>query len=172
MTFDGVAAPLLYVSSTEIGCVVPFAISGHTVTTMQVTYNGVASNAVPIPLEPLGTTPEVLGVYNADFTPNSASNPAKAGSYLSMYITGAGQTIPASSDGEVYTVPPPSAANTIMIQGDNGPLVVTFAGGAPGLADGILQVNFQAPAAESSGPGQGATLSSGVGSANFAFYVQ
>ncbi len=75
-------------------------------------------------------TPEVLGVYNADFTPNSASNPAKAGSYISMYITGAGQTIPASTDGEVYSVPPPLAANTIMIQGDNGPLVVTFAGGA------------------------------------------
>ncbi len=53
MTFDGVPAPLLYVSSTEIGCVVPFAIAGHTVATMQVTYNGIASNAVPIPLEPL-----------------------------------------------------------------------------------------------------------------------
>lgn len=68
MTFDGVAAPLLYVSSTEIGCVVPFAIAGHTVTTMQVTYNGMASNAVPIPLQSLGMVPEVLGVYNADFT--------------------------------------------------------------------------------------------------------
>ena len=172
MTFDGVAAPLLYVSSTEIGCVVPFAIAGQTVATMQVTYNGVASNAVPIPLESLGMTPEVLGVYNEDFSPNTPSNPAKAGSYISMYITGAGQTIPASTDGEVYSVPPPLAANTIMIQGDKGPLLVTFAGGAPGLADGILQVNFLAPAAESSGPGQGATLSTGVGSANFAFYVQ
>jgi uncharacterized protein (TIGR03437 family) len=172
MTFDGVAAPLLYVSSTEIGCVVPFAISGHTVTNMQVTYNGVASNSVPIPLESLGMTPEVLGVYNEDFTPNSAANPAKAGSYVILYITGGGQTIPASTDGEVYTELPPLAANTIMIQGEKGPLRVTFAGGAPGLADGIMQVNFQAPPAQSSGTGQGATLSTGVGSANFGFYVQ
>jgi uncharacterized protein (TIGR03437 family) len=172
MTFDGVPAPLLYVSSTELGCVVPFAIATHTVTTMQVTYNGVASNAVPIPLEPLGTVPEVLGVYNADFTPNSASNPVKAGSYAIMYITGGGQTIPASIDGGIYSVPPPLAANPVVIQGDNGPWAVTFAGGAPGLADGIMQVNFIAPPATPGSLSQGATLSTGVGSINFNLYVQ
>ncbi|HEX5230258.1 MAG TPA: SBBP repeat-containing protein [Bryobacteraceae bacterium] len=176
ITFDGVPAPLLYVSATELGCVIPFGISqpvaGLAITDMQITYNGVASNTVPIPLQPLGVTPEVLAVYNADFTPNSAAHPLKAGSYAILYVTGAGQTTPASTDGEVYSVPPPLAANKITIQGQNGPLNVTFAGGAPGLADGILQVNFQAPPALSSGVVQGATISSGAGSANFLLYVK
>ena len=172
VTFDGIAAPLLYVSSTEVGCVVPFAIAGRNMTTLQVTYNGVASNSVPIPVQSLGMAPEVLAVLNSDFSINSASNPARAGSIMSLYLTGGGQTVPASTDGEVYAVPLPLAAATITIQGQNGPLAVTFAGAAPGLADGILQVNFQLPSVKPPQGSLGATLSTGVGSTNFGLYVR
>jgi uncharacterized protein (TIGR03437 family) len=167
LTFDGVAAPLLYVSSTEIGCIVPYAIAGRSTTTLQVTYNGVASNAVPVPLQ--ATSPEVLEVYNSDFSPNSASNPAEAGSIVILYLTGAGQTVPASTDGEVYAPPLPRSESTITIE---GPLPVTFAGAADGLADGILQVNFQAPPAIPSQLANGLTLSTGLASTNFILYVK
>jgi uncharacterized protein (TIGR03437 family) len=169
VTFDGVAAPLLYESSTEIGCIVPYAIAGRSTTTLQVTYNGVASNAVPVPLQ--ATSPEVLEVYNSDFSPNSASNPAKAGSIVILYLTGAGQTVPASTDGEVYAPPLPRPESTIQIQG-TGPLAVTFAGAADGLADGILQVNFQAPPAMPAQLANGLTLSAGPASTNFILYVK
>jgi uncharacterized protein (TIGR03437 family) len=169
VTFDGVAAPLLYESSTEIGCIVPFAIAGRSTTTLQVTYNGVASNAVPVPLQ--ATSPEVLEVYNSDFSPNSASNPAKAGSIVILYLTGAGQTVPASTDGEVYATPLPRPESTVQIEGA-GPLAVTFAGAADGLADGILQVNFQAPPAMPSQLANGLTLSAGPASTNFILYVK
>jgi uncharacterized protein (TIGR03437 family) len=167
VTFDGVAAPLLYVSSTEIGCIVPYAIAGRSTTKLQVTYNGVASNAVPVPLQ--ATSPEVLGVYNSDFSPNSASNPAKAGSIVILYLTGAGQTVPASTDGEVYAPPLPRPESAITIE---GPLPVTFAGAADGLADGILQVNFQAPPALPAQLENGLTLSAGPASTNFILYVK
>ncbi len=167
VTFDGVAAPLLYVSSTEIGCIVPYSIAGRAKTTLQVTYNGTASNAVPVPLQ--ASAPEVLEVLNSDFSTNSAANPAQADSIISLYLTGAGQTIPASTDGEVYAAPFPQAGSTISLA---GLLPVTFAGAAPGLADGILQVNFQAPPAQPAEFPNALTLSTGAASTNFIVYVK
>jgi hypothetical protein len=38
--FDNIAAPLLYVSSTEIECLVPWEIADRSTTTLQVVYNG------------------------------------------------------------------------------------------------------------------------------------
>ena len=146
----------------------PFAISGRSTTILQVTYNSVASNAIPIPLH--ATSPEVLGVFNGDFTPNSVSNPAHVGSIVTLYLTGAGQTVPASIDGEVYVPPLPKPANAIEIEGE-GRLAITFKGAAYGLADGILQVNFRAPA-RSSTLANGLTLSVSEGSTNFILYVR
>ncbi len=174
VTFDGVAAPLLYESSAEIGCIVPYAIAGRSTTTMQVTYNGVKSNAVPVPLA--ATAPEVLGVFNTDFTPNSATNPAATGSVVAMYVTGAGQTVPATIDGEIYSNPLPLPAETIAVAGDGGSVagyvpVVPFAAAAYGLADGILQVNFPVPA-QVAQLENGFTLSTGTASTVFIVYVQ
>jgi uncharacterized protein (TIGR03437 family) len=118
----------------------------------------------------------VLGVSNTDFTPNTATNPAPAGSVVEVYVTGAGQTVPASVDGEIYTDPLPLPAAAITLAGDGStscgynPLV-EFAAAAYGLADGILQVNFPAPGQ----PPQlrnGFTLSAGAASMNFVLYVQ
>jgi uncharacterized protein (TIGR03437 family) len=169
--FDSTPAPLLYVSSTEIGCIVPYALTGHATTTLQVTYNGVASNPVSISVSTAGMTPEVLGVYNSDFSPNSASNPAQAGSIVTLYVTGGGQTLPASFDGEVYGPPLPQLSQTIAIQAEGGPLTVTFAAAAYGLADGIFQVNYQAPTNALNSPDE-LTLSTGIGSTNFWIFVQ
>ena len=38
---------------------------------------------------------QVLGVLNEDFTVNSMSNAAQAGSVITLYVSGAGQTVPA-----------------------------------------------------------------------------
>jgi len=43
-----------------------------------------------------GMVVQILGVYNQDFTPNSASNPVKAGSVMTLCLAGVGQTSPAS----------------------------------------------------------------------------
>jgi uncharacterized protein (TIGR03437 family) len=137
--FDGVPAPLLSVSASEIDLVAPFELAGKSATTVQVQYNGAKSKAAQVAV--LGAVLQVLGVYNSDFSVNSAANPATAGSIVTMYVSGAGQTVPPSQDGQVNQPPLLAPSAPVQLSGAE----VTFAGAAPGLAAGILQVNFIAP---------------------------
>ncbi len=144
-TFNGIAAPLLSVSSAEIQCVVPFELLGLASATVQVEYNGLKSNAVLTPVDAMGV--DVLAVLNEDFTINATTNPAKAGSVVTLYLTGLGQTNPPSLDGQVNR--PPLAQLTAPLKvgfGNDPPLEVTYAGAAQGLVAGVVQVNFRAPA--------------------------
>lgn len=149
VTFDGVAVPLVAVSAQVILLVAPFELASKSVTTVQVQYNGGQSNAVQVAVTPLAV--QILGVFNEDFSLNSAANPAQAGSDVILYLAGAGQTNPPSQDGQV-NVPPLAAPGMpitiVWFAPDSGlaaQLATTFAGSAPGLAAGILQVNFAAP---------------------------
>jgi uncharacterized protein (TIGR03437 family) len=140
VTFDGTAVPLLSVSAQEIDLVAPFDLAGKSTTTIQVAYNGVLSNAVQIPVLP--QVLQILGVYNEDFSPNTASNPANPGSPMSLYFAGLGQTNPPSKDGQINTAPLAAPSTPVQLPGG---LTITFTGAAPGLAAGIFQVNFIAP---------------------------
>jgi uncharacterized protein (TIGR03437 family) len=55
---DGIAAPLYYVSSTQIAALVPYSVSTFGIATIQVKNNGVASNTVSEFVN--ATTPGVL----------------------------------------------------------------------------------------------------------------
>jgi len=68
------------------------------------------------------------------------------GDYISLYATGEGQTTPAGVDGKPATVPYPypNLPVTVTVGGQNAP--VQYAGGAPGLVAGLMQVNVQIPA--------------------------
>jgi uncharacterized protein (TIGR03437 family) len=144
VTFDGIAAPLLSVSAQEIDLVAPFELASKSATTVQVVYNSVQSNALQVAVT--GTTPQILGVFNEDFSPNTASNPAKAGSVMILYLAGVGQTNPPSQDGQVNAAPLAAPAIPVQINPHTTDVLpITFAGAAPGEAAGIFQVNFVAP---------------------------
>jgi uncharacterized protein (TIGR03437 family) len=157
VTFDGVAAPLLSVSPTEIDLVAPFELATKSATTVQVLVNtpGEINSAVlesnPVQIAVNAANVQILGVFNDDFSPNSASNPAKAGSAMELYVAGLGQTNPPSQDGQVNVAPLTAPATSIQLEyfplNPNVPTIVpvTFAGAAPGLVAGIFQVNFVAP---------------------------
>ncbi len=152
--FDGVAAPLVYVSATQINAIVPYELYGKTATQLQVSYNSVPSTAVS-----LGVATAAPGIFlaappnasaqaaalNQDFSINSSTNGAAAGSTIILYATGEGQTSPAGATGSVTgtTLPVPLLPVTVRVGGL--PAVVAYAGEAPGLAAGILQVNAQIP---------------------------
>jgi uncharacterized protein (TIGR03437 family) len=89
---------------------------------IQVMYNGSGSNVVLMPAEKIApgllTTayPSVLpfstyanapeaSALNADGTVNSESNPAAAGSTITLYVTGMGETVPLTSPGAVAMAP-------------------------------------------------------------------
>ena len=156
--FSGFPAPLTYVSSTQINCVVPYEIQGLLSPYVQVKYLGQSSNSISltsIPTVPALFTFNGSGVgpgasLNQDYTYNAPNNPALKGSYIVLYITGEGQTAPTGVTGRVTTIsttppltPQPLLPVAVLIAGQ--PAFVAFYGAAPGLVSGVMQLNVQIP---------------------------
>ncbi len=149
--FDGIPAPLLYVSSTQISAAVPYGIAGRASTIVQVEYKGTLSN--PINLRVAEAQPGIFtldpggqgAILNQDGTTNSVTNGAEPGSVISFYGTGEGQTSPAGVTGGLIssTLSHPVAGVSVTVGGE--PATVTYAGSAPGTLAGFLQVNVQLP---------------------------
>ena len=158
--FDGVSAPLLYTSSNQLGAIVPFGTAGPT-TRVLVQSQGQLSAPMTLPVVP--ATPALFtldgsgggagAILNEDASPNSPSNPAGRGSIVVLYGTGAGQTNPVGEDGKISTdLPLPSPLLGVTVFIDNQPAEVLYAGAAPGMVQGVIQINARVPAAASPGP--------------------
>jgi uncharacterized protein (TIGR03437 family) len=163
--FNGVPGPIVYASQNLVSAVAPYELAGSSTASVQVVYNGAGSNALSMP-----TAAAVPGIFtansagsgpgailNQDNSVNSPANPAPKGSVVQVYATGEGQTNPQGITGAVTTVaaapapptPVPMQAVTATIDGQ--PATVEFAGEAPGLVSGVLQVNVQVPQNAASG---------------------
>jgi uncharacterized protein (TIGR03437 family) len=149
---NGVAVPLLYVSDSQINAVAPQAASPNSSVTVQIVSSSVTSPIFPATVvaadpqvfqNPVGTAAAV----NQDNTVNSAANPAKAGSIVSIWATGTGSIYPRPPDGQIST----AAQDYGCCQVDIG--VVFYAGAAPGMVAGVVQINFQIPAPYIHAPG-------------------
>lgn len=157
--FDGFAAPLFYVATNQINGITPYELAGRTVSQMELNAGGqVVSNlAVPVaPQSPAIFTLDGSGVgqgaiLNQDSTVNSPSNPAARGTIVALYATGSGQTNPAGVDGQIAGTAPltPVLPVSVQIGGVNADLL--YVGAAPGLTNGVLQVNCRIPANVSPG---------------------
>jgi uncharacterized protein (TIGR03437 family) len=167
VTFDGAAAPLVYVSGSQINLVTPGALRGKTTTHVCVTVNNVLNNCLDLPVQPV--TPEIFlfsflqaAALNQDGTINSATNPAPVGSIVSVFATGLG-AITALPDGAV-TPWPASQYSGVQMQAtaylsestqETVPVNIIYAGPAPLEIEGLAQINFVIPAINFSGfPGR------------------
>jgi uncharacterized protein (TIGR03437 family) len=157
--FDGIAAPLLYVSANQINGVMPFELFGRFTTRMQVEYRSQRSREIELRVSDSGPgifTFDVRGsgqgaVLNQNGTINSSSNPEARGSVIVIYATGLGQTNPSSVTGRVATTTArPLAPVTVRIGGREAQVV--YAGAAPGLIGGAAQINAVIPADAPTGP--------------------
>jgi uncharacterized protein (TIGR03437 family) len=159
VTFDGVAAPLLSVTTTQITAIVPFEESTKASVQIQVTADSQTSAAVTLTVVPAapgiftlaGTGSGQAAVLNQDGSVNSPTNPAVAGSVISLFATGGGQTNPAGATGKVVSSSLPLLAATTTATIGGQPAQVTYAGGAPGLYSSIVQVNAIVPSSAGSG---------------------
>jgi uncharacterized protein (TIGR03437 family) len=154
--FDGIPAPLIYVSSTRSSAVVPYALIGRASTRIQVEYRNLRSN--PLEFRLSGAAPGLFAldasgrgpgaILNQDYTVNHPNNPAPRGSVVMLYGTGEGQLVPPVADGSitpsVLPLPAPLLPVTVTIGGR--PAQVHYAGPAPGNVAGLLQVNVGIPA--------------------------
>jgi uncharacterized protein (TIGR03437 family) len=150
--FDGLAAPLLYTSETQLNAVVPFGVAGRQETRMTVRAAGVISNEARlgvIPATPaLFVTNDVLqnlpvaAAINEDGTVNSATHPAAPGSIVSIYGTGFGALTPAPVDGSTVIAPLPELQERVGVFVPDF-ADVQYAGPAPGQVAGVTQINFR-----------------------------
>jgi uncharacterized protein (TIGR03437 family) len=151
VTINGSPAPLLYVSSTQINAVVPGEVAAG-----QPGYLSVTSDQTSLPPfrvlvdsgEPaVFLRPDGTAALNQDGTFNTLANPAPPGSIVSIWATGAGG-IPGLADGQMATAAQNTYCCVIQLLSSTQEIPVAYAGAAPGMVNGIIQVNFQIP-----GPG-------------------
>jgi uncharacterized protein (TIGR03437 family) len=178
--FDGVPAPLLYASAEQVNAVVPYSVAGQSATVLQLEYLGALSS--PVTLQVATTTPGVFSIAGSgsgpgairnvpDETVNSASNPAARGDWVSIFVTGAGATTPASVDGLIASAPLPSPDAHVSVLIGGLPCQLNFEGAAPGFVSGLVQINAQIPAEVTPGPAVPVQVSIGSASSTSAVTV-
>jgi uncharacterized protein (TIGR03437 family) len=150
--FDGVAAPLLTLQDQSVALAVPFEVRPPS-TVIQVLRNGTpVSNPIAWPV--YSAVPDVLLVLNGDGTVNSQEHPVKAGSTISVFVTGLGSQTPAVADGHVASAPSEGPVVTVGpgTRINNVPVQPSYIGNAIGLIAGVVQVNVPIPQLNVTGP--------------------
>jgi uncharacterized protein (TIGR03437 family) len=168
VTFGGIAAPVFSAQSQQVTVQVPWQIAGQTSTEVVVTYNGGppegASASVPVVLAT--AAPGIFAVANSDGTLNSPSNPAKAGSLITIYGTGGGVTNPLGITGGLWPItaslPTLTLPVSVTIGGTNA--MVLYAGSAPTLESGYFQINVALPSGLQASPAVNLVVTVGASS--------
>jgi uncharacterized protein (TIGR03437 family) len=159
--FDGIPSPMVYALSTQVSAIVPYGIAGASSTEMTVDFDGTMSGPISLPVDP--TVPGIFTVdasgtgqaaaLNQDGTLNSIANPADINEIIVFYATGEGQTVPMGQDGLLAlgsTLPKPILDPEVLI---NGRLAeILYAGAAPQLVAGVMQVNARVSPSTRSDP--------------------
>jgi uncharacterized protein (TIGR03437 family) len=163
--FNGTAAPMIYASSTQVSAVVPYEMAGIASPSVWIRYAGQASNgyqATTVATAPGLFTQNSTGsgpgaILNQDNSVNGPGNRAAKGSIVQVYLTGEGQTSPPSVTGAITAanLPPPQVTPApllaVGVTVNGQPALYVYAGEAPGLVAGMMQLNVQIPANAPSG---------------------
>jgi uncharacterized protein (TIGR03437 family) len=167
---NGLAAPLLYTSATQVSCIVPYALAAQSgnAASLVLTYSGTAS--APFAVNVVNTDPGIFtldasGVgqgailnFNSttgNYTVNTATNAATAGSTVVIYATGFGAVTCVSTPSSTCTAAPdetqlvagtvtPAAAVAVTIGGQTATVQAALA--PIGSVPGLLQINVTVPA--------------------------
>jgi len=174
--FNGVAMPLLYVSDSQINAVAPQSATPGSSMTVHIVSNNVTSPDYPLTV--IAAEPEIFrnadgtaATLNQDGTLNSAANPAKAGSIVSIWVTGTGSIYPRPLDGQISTAAQDYDCCQVEMGSSSG-AVVLYAGAAPGMVAGVVQINFQVPPYSGTPSAYGFTvIAGGTSSSTVGIYV-
>jgi uncharacterized protein (TIGR03437 family) len=156
----GFPAPILYASERQVSAIVPYEIAQpfQLSTPVVVRYAGQTSNGFA--MQQTSASPGLFtadssgtghaAALNADYMPNSPSQPAAPGDIVQLYLTGEGQTSPAGVTGKITTVASegpltPQPFERVGVTIDGLPAKVWFYGEAPGLVAGMMQINVEVP---------------------------
>ena len=160
VTFDGVAAPLFFVSPGQLNVQVPFEVTGKISVQMVVSLNGASSPPVAVAIS--AATPALFTLnssgkgaavaLNQDGTLNGPNNPEAAGRVIQLFATGLGAVLPAAVTGQGArsTAPLSTSINNPTVAIGVVPAIMEFSGLAPGFV-GLWQVNVRVPAGAGTG---------------------
>ena len=150
--FDGIPAPILYSGDTRMDVVAPYAIAGRLSTRVQVENAGARSDALELTLSP-DAAPGIFSLDNSgrgqaaalneNGTVNGPSNPASQTGVLVFYATGEGEATPAGRDGRIIATDLRVPVLPVAVNIGGVPVEVLYAGSAPNLVSGVMQVNVR-----------------------------
>ena len=161
--FNNIPAPLLFVEGSAVSGIAPYEIAG--LSNVQVVVEVEGQRSAPMTVVVQATSPGVFSLnysgtgqavadqyINGQGTLNSSGNPLPAGTLVSIYVTGEGQTVPAGTDGlfSSTVVPKPVASVSVSV-GGVPQTNINYAGEIPGDPGGVMQVNFFLAAGTPSG---------------------
>ena len=152
VSFNGVQAPLLYVSPNQINAQVPFEVAPGVVTVSVAREDQSTSLSVTVAeagpgiftLNAQGTGPGAI-LHATDLSPVTDASPAHPGEALAIYCTGLGRLRSPVTTGSAPPLPPPETVLRPEVRVAGRTAVVTYSGAAP-LYVGLYQVNIELPA--------------------------
>jgi uncharacterized protein (TIGR03437 family) len=163
--FNFTPAPMIYASSMQVSAVVPYEMASVAGPSVWIKYLGQTSYAYPLTTST--TAPGLFtqnasgsgpgAILNQDNSVNGPGNRAAKGSIVQLFLTGEGQTSPPSVTGAITTaaLPPPQVTPApvlaVGVTVNGQPALYVYAGEAPGLVAGMMQLNVQIPANAPSG---------------------
>jgi astacin len=149
-----IAAPIIYASSSQTSVIVPSEVAGGVFTVIsveragQVTSVGTASitNSFPglFTVNASGSGP--VASFNQDGSYNLPTSPAPTGSVVTLFATGAGVMDRSLPNGAVTDFNLLRPLLPVSVRIGTQTAEVLYAGSAPTLVHGVLQVNVRIPA--------------------------
>ncbi len=151
--FDGVEAPILYLGPEQAVVAVPYTVAGKATVIVQAENGGVVSEGFPMAVAPAAPALFTLSstgfgqiaMLNQSGDFNGVRAPAARGSIVTCFATGEGQTTPAGIDGKINSDMLPTPILPISVQVAGIDAEVLYAGAAPGVISGVMQLNFRVP---------------------------
>ncbi len=159
--FDGRPAPVVYASANQINAVVPGVVGSTSSTTLvQLERNGVtqvrftvsAGDVQPALFTADGSGTGQVAALNQDGLYNGPNTPAEHGSVVALYATGAGLLASDVADGAIMGSTLVRTRAPVYVRVGKLPAEVLYAGSAPGLVNGVIQVNVRLPGELIGGP--------------------
>lgn len=149
--FNDAPAPMLFATANQISAVAPFFLDGRSSVVVQVEVDGAPSLPLTIPVVPVRPAVFTLdqsgagqaAVLNQDSSVNGPQNGASPGSAIQIFLSGAGQTQPPGVDGELVPLrqPFPQILAPVTVRVGGVDALVIYQGAAPGLVNGLTQIN-------------------------------
>ena len=151
LTFNGRSASILYAGANQINTVVPYGLEQDGTATLEIV-QGPSRGTLALPIAP--TSPAIFtvgssgtgqgAILNQNYSQNSALSPTRPGSFVMVFGTGFGilNSVATGDPGTLATT-----VNQVTATVGGMPAEVSYAGSAPGLIPGLVQINIRVPEA-------------------------